>query len=513
MSKKARRKLKNNAMFNIKKIITFALIVFLFAILLPTFFPAKSQVQTQPNIIVIRTDDQDVSSMSVVRPDNGELVMKNVKRLIADQGANFTNSFVSLSLCCPSRATFLTGQYAHNHNIFGTYPPAGGFHMFNDVNTIAVQLDKNGYQTGHFGKYLNGYGVASTSPKEDPFRIPPGWDDWQTSVEMEYYDYEMNENGNVVFYGSQSQDYHTDVIKNKALGYLQQRALDKNKFFLVVDFIASHNNNQIPDPDPSSNSADFPIPAPRHQGIFASYNPVFPPSFNEDDVTDKPAEIAALPRLTQKQKGRNIQRYQLAMESLLAVDEAVGEIVSQLEASGLLKNTYIFYMSDNGYLWGEHRIMNTKNYPYEESIRVPLLLRGPGVPIKTVSELAVNVDLAPTIAEMAAIDARSMAMDGLSLLELFKPNYSWRNDFLIEHPILKFYRGVRAKDYVYIEYDYQQDGVTDEREFYNFQSDACNAADPYQLVNQINNPCYANLIQSLADRLKVLKNCAGSSCR
>src|SRR5262245_9235995 len=269
------------------------------------------------------TDDQTVESMGV---------MPNVKRLLADKGATFENSFVSFSLCCPSRATFLTGQYAHNHGVLSNKAPYGGYYALDGANTLPVWLQRAGYATALVGKYLNQYGLRN------PREVPLGWTECHASVDpatYDYYGYMLNENGRLAHYGHDPASYQTDVYGRKAAEVVRRRAAAAAPFFLWVAFLAPHSGG----PGKENRPPDSPLPAPRHLGRFASRPLPRPPSFNEADVSDKPGGIRSRPRLDATRIARVAQRYRLRLESLLAVDDAVARIVAALKQSGELNNT------------------------------------------------------------------------------------------------------------------------------------------------------------------------------
>src|SRR5262245_3724595 len=239
----------------------------------------KSKVASavRPNVVVLMTDDQTVESMRV---------MPNVKTLLADQGVTFDNSFVSYSLCCPSRATYLTGQYAHNHGVWGNAAPNGGYYKLDSTNTLPVWLSRAGYQTMHIGKYLNGYGTRNAR------EVPPGWGLWYGSVDPTTYRYDtftLNENGTTVNYGTGVANYQTDVYARKAVSLIAGRAADPRPFFLSVAFLAPHAGGPRDPDDPAGQGT--PSPAPRHRNLFRTQPLPTPPSFNEADVSDKPAAI------------------------------------------------------------------------------------------------------------------------------------------------------------------------------------------------------------------------------
>lgn len=370
----------------------------------------------RPNIVHIITDDLDAASVAY---------MPRLRSLVADQGVTFRNSFCTTPICSPSQASMLTGKYAHNHQNLHVVPPLGGFQKFHDLgaegSTIATWLQDAGYRTGRVGKYLVGYPTGTTY-------VPPGWDEWRSTYEgfSPVFNYLMNENGSVVHYGSDPADYVTDVLTDKALEFIDSsEANDAQPFFLVYSVNAPHSDLLPNGP---------PVPAPRHVGAFAQLSAPRPPSFNEADVSDKPAAIQRLPLLSSPQIAAIDQEYRDRLESMLAVDEGIERIIHKLAALGELENTYIVFTSDNGYHLGEHRFRNGKAQIYEEDIRVPLLVRGPGVPAGlTRDHYALNIDLAPTFAEWGGA-APTDFMDGVSLAPLLGDSLPrhWRDDFLVE---------------------------------------------------------------------------------
>ena len=348
----------------------------------------------KPNVIVITTDDQTVRDMAVMPQTQG---------LIGAPGATFTNAFATYPLCCPSRATFLTGQYAHNHNVLGNTAPDGGYALLKDAQTVPVWMQSAGYHTVHIGKMPNGYGEL------DRTYVPPGWRaplgefyGFVPDPPSAYYGFKLNENGTVKQY--EASDYQTDVYAQKANEAINDNLATRpdTPLFMMLQFFAPH--------DPAA-------PAVRHDGLFSTVPlPVTGKSFNEKDVGDKPFWL----RQTRRMGGGLIQkvtnRYRSRLESLLAVDEAVQSIVNNLFVKGILDNTYIVFTSDNGFMQGQHRLHQGKFVAYDESSKVPLLIRGPGITAGTVSrELVSNVDLVPTLVE-AGQAAAGITMDGRSLL-------------------------------------------------------------------------------------------------
>lgn len=450
---------------------------------------------TPPNIVVIMTDDQDAASM------NASGVMTRVQQKLVQNGIVLPNTFASYSLCCPSRATFFTGQYAHNHGVMGNAPQFGGGYakLNHSSTTLPMWLQAGGYYTGHVGKYLNGYGKedSNTVLGIPPTEIPPGWNQWYGLLDpttYSAYNYKINQNGTVVTYGTGSANYQTDVLKQKALSFLQNRSGSSQPFFLSF----------------AVTSPLLSQPAPRHVGKFQSAILSIKPSFNESDVTDKPAFIKNTPLFSGTTQSNITKLYRNRLESLLAVDEAVGAIINKLELTGKLANTVIIFVSDNGFLQGEHRVEKGKVLLYEESIKVPFVIRGPGIPAgQTRDQLVANVDLAPTILELAGIAIPSnVTMDGVSIVPVINnPSSVWRNEVLLEttntpeSPLsAPGYFGLRTSQYVYGEYE------TGEQELYELSSD------PYQLNSQHSNPAYQSILTNLQQRLQTLKTCVGVNC-
>ena len=348
----------------------------------------------RPNIILILTDDLADDDLSY---------MPNLRSLLIEQGTTFENAFVTDSLCCPSRATILRGQYAHNHGILENGPPNGGYEKFRSLgrqnSTLATWLQDAGYRTVLIGKYMNDY---------EGTQVPPGWDDWH-AVSGNYTSHDLSENGKIVSYDPGSY-YMTDVLADTAVdfirdpdGHVPSFLVPSRPFFMWLGTTAPHQ------------PAD---PAPRHANAFSDVSMPRPPSFDEGDVSDKPAWIRDNPPLDPEQIAYAEDLYRKRMQSMLAVDDMIGRLVGELRKSGELDNTYFFFTSDNGFHFGTHRLSVGKWTAYEEDISVPLIVRGPGVPKgRTLEHLVLNNDFAPTFADLGGAEIPDF-VDGRTLRPL-----------------------------------------------------------------------------------------------
>jgi N-acetylglucosamine-6-sulfatase len=446
--------------------------------------PAQTTLATKPNILFVLTDDMRASDLRY---------MPETTKLLAGGGVKFTKAFVTNSLCCPSRATILRGQYAHNHQVLSNRPPMGGFDKVRsqglEDSTIATWLDDAGYDTMLIGKYFNGY--------DNTTYVPQGWDEWHGYLGdyVQSDTYRINENGQIKTY-YRSQIHDTDLFADKAATFLQSTA-GGAPFFMYLSTNAPHT--------PA-------LAAKRHQGMFSDISLPNPPSFNEDDVSDKPEWMRNTLSLSPEEVGKLQLRYRQRLRSLQSVDEMVGRLVGVLRQTGELSNTYIVFTSDNGLHLGEHRINQKKWTAYEEAIHVPLLVRGPGVPRGVSrSEMALNNDLAPTFASLAGLTPPSF-VDGRSLGPLLSasPPSTWRSALLVEHwqdengdpyaATIPDYKALRTGRYLFVRY------ATTEKELYDLNND------PYELES-LHDTASIELKERLESRLDALEGCAAQSCR
>jgi N-acetylglucosamine-6-sulfatase len=440
---------------------------------------------SRPSFVVVIADDQTVAELDRMPYVGGRL---------RSQSIELDRFFASFPLCCPSRASFLTGRYAHNHGVLSNSEPEGGYYGLDHSSTLPVWLQAAGYRTGYVGKYMNEYG------KHDRLEIPPGWEDWRSPVAFTihaYYGYRLNEDGRLVDYGAAPRDYATDVMTEHAVELVEDSASDPRPLLLMVGYLAPHAAvGGVAGPGGTNCG---PIPALRHAGAYAGEPLPRPPSFNEADVSDKPPAIRDRPLLEEAAIGRLTVRHRCRLEALLAVDEGVRRIVRALRRAGRLEQTYLIYTSDNGSYLGEHRISSGKGELYDAGTRVPLLVRGPGVAAgRSSHQPALNADLAPTLLDLA--DARApSALDGRSLARTLVQRRARRG-----RPILlqsDAGTAVRTDAYLYME------RAGGGRELYATRSD------PFELENLQDSGRFRSRRLLLARLLERLRRCSGRGCR
>ena len=453
---------------------------------------AEAPADARPNLVVIMTDDQTIESMRA---------MDTTRELLGEAGVTFERSYSSFPLCCPSRATLLTGQYAHNHGVMDNEPPAGGFERFAALHArsnLATWLDDAGYRTALVGKYFNGYAEDGRG------FVPEGWDEWYGAVApaQHVYDYALNENGEVVHYGDDASDFKQDVLTERAVDVIEGAGDDESPFFLDLAYTAPHAAGPHPNPQPPGNCPVSPKPAPRHAHAFDRARLPRPASFNERRAADKPFGIRERPRIGRGGIQRMTRRYRCTLESLQSVDEGVGAVVDALRRTGELDDTVIVFTSDNGFFYGEHRIEGGKLRHYEGATRVPLLIRGPGIEAGAdVDDPVVNVDLAATLLDAAGVEPPE-TLDGMSLLEYAaEPQLDASRSILLES---RHYAGIRTDRHVYVEHG--RSNRLGSIELYDLERD------PDELRNLAGKARSAELQASLAASLNRLRDCAGPAC-
>jgi N-acetylglucosamine-6-sulfatase len=433
--------------------------------------PRKSPAR--PNILIILTDDQRWDSMDQMPQLNA-----------APEWAHFSNAFVDEPQCCPSRASILTGRYPQHTRVETL---RDGKDM-NDKRTIATMLHSAGYRTGLYGKYLNGYPFG-----RKPY-TPPGWDSFVAGVGPEdYYNYKLNENGHIVAYGSEPKDYRTDVLTEKTRRFINTTK-PSQPFFVYLAPNAPHTD-----------SKNRVVPAEQDRQVCSGRAFPEPPNFNAYDSVSEPPWMAAE---QPKQASNMAIRRAGTCNTLQGVDRSVASIVGELEREGRLKNTYVAFTSDNGYAFGEHRLVG-KGDLYEPSVRVPLLVRGPTVQPGTVDRLTSNVDLVPTILDWAKVQAPTHFLDGTSfaddlsgkerrdprevLLRGCRTQAGPGDDCGGYPSNMGFNWGLRTATHKYVEYP---DGYVQLFDLTN---------DPWELTNLAPDPNHAPLVAELHARLERLR--------
>lgn len=454
--------------------------------------PAKGgkKKPKQPNIVVVSTDDQ---ARSTVLPES----MPKLFNLIRPRGTTFTRFAVTTPLCCPSRASYLTGAYGHNNGVLHNFYPA----LREKKNVLPTWLQRAGYQTAHVGKFLNSYEQGKLGPRA----VAPGWDLWFTQLEKRrYYNWEASKNGKRVRFGNDDDDHATAVTTDFAVRWMKRFARKRDPFYLQVDYYAPHTSTGR-----DRRCASSPVPEPRDERRFDDAALPSPPNFNEADVSDKPQKVRERSPLTLDDRATIGRRYRCGLESVYGVDRGMGKIFRTLKKQKELNNTVFVYMSDNGYFYGEHRIIKGKPEPYEENVNVPLTIvvppkyRDRAATVPTSAAPVANIDLAPTLLELArAKPCRKKGvcrtMDGRSLMPLLNGEGGFPSSRPIGLEVKACeYGGAREDNYVYIERYARQGGecVRTETELYDLDED------PYQLDNLVPAPP----VGPVADRLERMR--------
>jgi arylsulfatase A-like enzyme len=463
------------------------------ALAVPSVPAAQHAADTErPNVVLIVTDD--------MRYDDLEY-MPEVQRLLVDRGVSFSRFYSQNPLCCPARTSILRGQYSHTTGVMTNGGDTGGFHAFDDRQSLPVWLTGD-YTTGLVGKYLNGYGSA---PRSRTY-IPPGWDSWQASLGKRTYDYldlRYNLDGRV---NDVPGTYSTTFIGDKSDAFLANQA---EPFFLYSAFVAPHVGRPREADDPRGLAT--PHVHPKYRDTYAGPRHPLDPSFNEADTSDKRPAVRDNPPLTRRQRAKIAESYAQRRESLRSVDDQVGRMLETLRARGVLERTYVIFMSDNGYLAGEHRIFNGKGLPYTPASHVPLVIRGPGIAAATTDDtLTMTPDLAPTI--LALTGERSRVPEGYAFdgVDVFSRLADARPAVVLETGGSRrnfAFRGIVTSDGW--KYNVFPDPLTevDEVEMYDLNTD------PYELQNLAYDPKYNNEEAHLATLYKRYRSCSGAECR
>lgn len=492
-----------------------------------TTSPGHALAAGKPNVLFVLTDDMRLDDMQY---------LPRIKQLIGDRGMTFDEQFDNVTLCCPARTSILRGQYAHNTGVLTNGGTNGGFETAHANNvehdTVATAMRAAGYTTGLFGKYLNGYPNTVA-----PSYVPPGWDTWSSSSKGNAYgefNYTLNQNGKQVDYGSKPEDYGTDVYARQTTDFIDHAKASGKPFFAYLAVYAPHQ--------PAT-------PAPQDVDTFPGLRAPRDGSYNEADVSDKPAYIRDLPLLGPQVQANVDALARRRAQSLQAVDRDVAAVIEHLDKVGALDDTYVIFTSDNGFHLGQHRMRAGKQTAYETDIHLPLLVRGPEITAGGhVGEITGNIDLAPTIAALGGATLTE-APDGRSLVPFLHGQppapSTWRQAYLLEHWTTSLtpqprtgagqlepddldqqgggaasgsntttsvragraaatnipeFQGLRVARYTYVEY------TTGEKELYDL------VKDPDELDNLAATADPA-LLAALHARLDALRRCTADACR
>ncbi|WP_181312986.1 sulfatase family protein [Nocardioides campestrisoli] len=455
----------------------------------PRLAPSRAADPDAPNVVLITSDDQTEVELRW---------MPKTRRLIGRAGVRFDDMVAPHPNCCPARAQILSGQYAHNNGVRTNSPPWGGHQGFDPENALPVWLQRAGYATGFVGKYMHGY--------DDRDGIEPGWDRWRPIIGVlsNYRNFLQYDDGELVRFGPE--DYYTDTVAQQSREMVRQFSRAKKPFFLWSSFIAPHGTCE----GYTKKDCSGPPPAAdRHADILGDVPlpSLESPAFNEDDVSDKPR---ASRRGTKVDPAAQQELFTQRIRALAALDDAVAGIVAELKERDQLDDTVLMFTSDNGYLFGEHRLVG-KNVPYEPAVKVPLVMRGPGIPAgERRAQTVAMIDLAPTIAELAGATA-AREMDGVSILPYARADEPQGDRALllqagspgkVKARAWKW-RSVRTDRYTLTRWKVPRFWELYDRE-----------ADPAQLDNVYDDDRYAGVREALEPfLLKSLADCRGEACR
>jgi arylsulfatase A-like enzyme len=523
--------------------LTFAMLGLHESIRLPPYVAAVAETDTgtkpnvdkvtKPNIVVVMADDMRADDLRF---------MPSLRRLVTDRGLKFSNSFSPYPLCCPSRASFLSGQYAHNHEVFDNDAPFG-FGSFDDSRTVATALQDAGYRTGFVGKYLNNYGIdrSRVTGKHSWNYVPAGWTDWYASLqrprrlEDRYPDGGTYHYFNTIFnVNGRTDDSHKGEYQTGVLGGFSRKLVTKysrtdKPFFLYLSALAPHSGRPREPDDvdsirrPDGRAFEFKTPARpdwvkgrfddevlRSPGLPANGGP------SEADVSDKPRAFQN-PELSRREHRLATALTRQRAESIAVLDAQIERLVRTLRERGELETTVFVFTSDNGFFLGEHRFRNGKRMAYEPSIRVPLVIAGPGIPQGVRNDPAKTPDLTATILDLAGAQAPRRA-DGRSLVPSFAADRGWTAPVVTE--------GITGGPALLHNTRKQQSGFTDPRTTigirtarYKLIRDASGTVelydldvDPNELDSVADDPEYAAIRSELTRLWRRYKDCAGSEC-
>jgi arylsulfatase A-like enzyme len=474
----------------------------------------------KPNILLVMTDDMRADDLKW---------MPHTQRFFARRGTDFRNMFAPTPLCCPNRASYLSGEYAHNHHVWWHESP-WGYGAFDDSHTIAGALQDAGYHTGYVGKYLNLYGIAR--PKADPHANPPtyvpaGWDDWRGTPDAtglplsdpregstyNYFDTTINDNGRLE--GHQG-EYNSDVLVNESLDVLHEFEGSKQPWYLQLNSLAPHHGDPVESDDPAELDTParpdwvkgrFDAEIPRGLGVPEDGQP-------ERDVSDKAWITRHRKPFDDTDRSAVLALSRQRAETLFALDRQLARVLRELARSGELDDTIVAFTSDNGYMEGEHRWRSGKVIGFEPSYRVPLLIAGPGIPRGAEEVMPVNtVNLSASVLDWAG--AHKSHTDGHSFVDSIGTHRGWDQAMGYEayfptirnrHNVPGFEHGdaaahgIRTAEYFYVQYSTGQEELFDLRK------------DPVELDSVAKDPAYAATKAELRTVLARFQHCKGDDC-
>ncbi len=456
----------------------------------------RVHLPSRPNIVMITSDDAAVTDLRY---------MPRVRNLLVRQGTRLTDAIAPTPLCVPARASLVTGQYATNHGARTISGPHGGAKSLHERTALPVWLHRAGYRTWFTGKYLNGYGESGVGPRH----VPPGWDQWRATVDPTTYNFMepvVNINGHLKRFHA----YSTDVIRKQSLAMLGSHPRSHRPFFLWVNYVAPHFGGPHYRGDPAQRfrgtraALKTTVPAPRDRGRFAALHLPDLPNMFERDVSDKPK--ASPSHHDYGPHGRHAARlaFDRRIEALQDVDRSVGATIGQLRRMHQLQHTLVIFASDNGYVVGQNHYVG-KLWAYNDILRIPMVIRGPGVPRGKVVHTAVtNPDIATTIARVARARPE-VPQDGVNILpwlhaptrERVVPIVAWP---LHNGAVRPKYAGVRVGPWTYVRY---RNGA---EELYD------RVRDPYELHNIAHRARFHPELEEMRALSTRYRHCAGSTC-
>lgn len=451
----------------------------------PTATPEWAPSSIKPNVLMITADDLAYEDLEY---------MPHVRSLLVDQGTTLTEAIAPTPICVPARASLLTGQYAHNHETVTVNGERGGYASMDHTGTLPEAMQEAGYDTLFTGKYLNGYGLDGTAKD-----VPPGWTDWRATIDMSTYNFlhpRINHNGKPKAYHR----YTTYVMRDQANEMISAPERADKPWYMWVNYVAPHHGGPREKDDPENTGT--PVPAAEDKHSFDGLElPDTPNMFRTP--TDVPPNSPSRRSFDAQKRAELRIAHQQRVESIQAVDRAVASHLHRLQASGQMDNTIVIFSSDNGYTTGGHNIEGKLRH-YQETLRIPVVMRGPGIPAgRSLSTGVGNPDLATTIMAVAgAVPGRSQ--DGVNIMPWLNapaqdrviPLEAWR----VSDGNKQLYSGIRFGDWTYARYP---DGS---EELYNM------AEDPYQVRSLALLPEYADDLAELRALDKKYAKCAGDTC-